>query len=203
MVGLVLLTLVCGLLITTVRHQETICAETLDFALSDRNPDSAAAPRFPTDGQKPPLKPDGFDAPRSRSFFVVQLSDEGEIESVSRTNLTLLDQDAETAVQAALATGKIEGTLRDLSLSFRIAEKRRNPHRLCRPHRRLVHAAAAGRHLRVGAGSQPCGAAGDQPLSVLLGAASGGVRVGSAASVRRRRFPRAQNPADRDSTTRS
>ncbi len=37
MVGLVLLTLVCGLLITTVRHQETICAETLDFALSDRN----------------------------------------------------------------------------------------------------------------------------------------------------------------------
>ena len=103
MVGLVLLTLVCGLLITTVRHQETICAETLDFALSDRNPDSAAAPRFPTDGQKPPLKPDGFDAPRSRSFFVVQLSDEGEIESVSRTNLTLLDEDAETAVQAALA----------------------------------------------------------------------------------------------------
>lgn len=123
MVGLVLLTLVCGLLITTVRHQETICAETLDFALSDRNPDSAAAPRFPTDGQKPPLKPDGFDAPRSRSFFVVQLSDEGEIESVSRTNLTLLDEDAETAVQAALATGKTEGTLRDLSLSFRIAEK--------------------------------------------------------------------------------
>ena len=123
MVGLVLLTLVCGLLITTVRHQETICAETLDFALSDRNPDSAAAPRFPTDGQKPPLKPDGFDAPRSRSFFVVQLSAEGEIESVSRTNLTLLDEDAETAVQAALATGKTEGTLRDLSFSFRIAEK--------------------------------------------------------------------------------
>lgn len=123
MVGLVLLALVCSLLITTVRHQETSCAETLDFALSDRNPDSAAAPRFPTDGQKPPLKPDGFDAPRSRSFFVVQLSDEGEIESVSRTNLTLLDEDAETAVQAALATGKTEGTLRDLSLSFRIAEK--------------------------------------------------------------------------------
>lgn len=53
MVGLVLLTLVCGLLITTVRHQETICAETLDFALSDRNPDSAAAPRFPTDRSRP------------------------------------------------------------------------------------------------------------------------------------------------------
>ena len=37
MVGLVLLALVCGLLITTVRHQETICAETLDFA-SKRRP---------------------------------------------------------------------------------------------------------------------------------------------------------------------
>ena len=127
MVGLVLLTLVCGLLITTVRHQETICAETLDFALSDRNPDSAAAPRFPTDGQKPPLKPDGFDAPRSRSFFVVQLSDEGEIESVSRTNLTLLDEDAETALQAALATSKTEARCAISRFPFGLPKKAAEP----------------------------------------------------------------------------
>lgn len=122
MVGVVLLAVFALLIGFTVQRQLSSVNNALNMALLMR-PDMDEPRRF-EDFNLDKQPPFHFELDKESFFssFCAELDENGELITVMRRNMSITDEDVETAVDAALSEGRENGTLTHLRLSYRLAQ---------------------------------------------------------------------------------